>query len=665
MIEDTRILSKGNVYSQCKKYVEGYKKPKHIDLAYLSTDGNQWIDTGFTPNNNTRVVMDVFLYKQPSYPRVLFGARKGSTTSGKGSAFCLWAITNTSFRTDYGSANTNFTALSPKGRRLIDKNKKTLTVDTTNLVQSDATFDSSVTMRLFTNHSDQEESIDDRQPTLIFYSCQIYDNGMLIRDFVPVLKNGTAQLYDKIEKKYYPSKGNSDFISGPELHIPPEYTPVEYIESDFDNTGNAPYIDTGIQASDKVNANVKFKFSQVNRWQHSCVIGGRAASTYDNRLGFSYNSSSGWRFDYKSTNYGKTASSYLNEQIASIVYNFCSVNDGTDFTATQSSFTGSYTLWLFAYNTGGSVDSAGEQRIYWCDIDASSGERAFRPVKRNSDGLAGMYDLVEKKFYTCVDSARKKFIAGPETVISSSLGDEKFPDEPVNPDEPASLNDVDTYLTLGGNRSLGNRVINASNLKYIFTILFSSELPSIKNYIKLEYIASSGTQYINTDFIPNSKTRIVMDAYRSNASAADHFFGVRTGSQSKNGFAFYIYNSNWRSGYGNEVLGSSNPSSGRYLIDKNKNLVDINNGSISITNTEQTFTCEGPAYLFAMNSVGSNPGYGTFRLYSCKIYDDGILVRDFIPVKRLSDKVVCLYDKRDGKFYTNSGSGSFTAGPEI
>ena len=57
-------------------------------------------------------------------------------------------------------------------------------------------------------------------------------------------------------------------------------------------------------------------------------------------------------------------------------------------------------------------------------------------------------------------------------------------------------------------------------------------------------------------------------------------------------------------------------------------------------------------------------GYGACKLRSCKIYDNGTLVRDFIPCKNASG-VVGLWDDVNSAFYQNAGSGTFTAGPEI
>ena len=41
------------------------------------------------------------------------------------------------------------------------------------------------------------------------YNCKIYDNDVLIRDMIPVLdKNGTACMYDKVNKKFYYNERN-------------------------------------------------------------------------------------------------------------------------------------------------------------------------------------------------------------------------------------------------------------------------------------------------------------------------------------------------------------------------------------------------------------------------------------------------------------------------
>lgn len=45
--------------------------------------------------------------------------------------------------------------------------------------------------------------------------CKIYVNNEVIRDFVPVIKNGVAYMYDSIEETFYANAGTGDFIVGP------------------------------------------------------------------------------------------------------------------------------------------------------------------------------------------------------------------------------------------------------------------------------------------------------------------------------------------------------------------------------------------------------------------------------------------------------------------
>lgn len=51
------------------------------------------------------------------------------------------------------------------------------------------------------------------------------------------------------------------------------------------------------------------------------------------------------------------------------------------------------------------------------------------------------------------------------------------------------------------------------------------------------------------------------------------------------------------------------------------------------------------------------------RIYYCKMYDSYALVRYFVPVKRLADSVLGMYDLVHDVFYTNDQTGDFIAGP--
>ena len=75
---------------------------------------------------------------------------------------------------------------------------------------------------------------------------------------------------------------------------------------------------------------------------------------------------------------------------------------------------------------------------------------------------------------------------------------------------------------------------------------------------------------------------------------------------------------------------------------------------------EETFTTVYNAQLFSAK-VNNLNFIATLKIYSCQIYDNGTLVRNFIPVLRKSDNEIGMLDLVEGKFYTNAGTGKFTA----
>jgi len=53
------------------------------------------------------------------------------------------------------------------------------------------------------------------------------------------------------------------------------------------------------------------------------------------------------------------------------------------------------------------------------------------------------------------------------------------------------------------------------------------------------------------------------------------------------------------------------------------------------------------------------------KLYSCRFYDNGTLTRDFMPCYNKYTGAIGLYDKVNGVFYPNKGTGTFLKGPDV
>lgn len=192
----------------------------------------------------------------------------------------------------------------------------------------------------------------------------------------------------------------------------------------------------------------------------------------------------------------------------------------------------------------------------------------------------------------------------------------------------------------------------------------SNFLPPKPQITFLQYIQSSGEQYIDTGFVPNQDTRVYAQCALALASSTAGLFGVRESSSAR-AFQFVTQANYYRSDYNGTLSNVTNNNYGAtmFYVDKNKNVTDIN-GLYSSEAPYGTFTCPGNMYVFATNNNGSLYAYSSASLYSMKIYNNGTLVRDFKPAKN-PDGVIGLWDAKNEMFYSNSGTGTFTAGPEV
>lgn len=189
-------------------------------------------------------------------------------------------------------------------------------------------------------------------------------------------------------------------------------------------------------------------------------------------------------------------------------------------------------------------------------------------------------------------------------------------------------------------------------------------LPS--GYTQVEYIGSDGNQYINLDFIPNQDTRIITDAYfpKTSSTTSQYLYGSRSTSSTTTAadmFCFYTNGGLYKQGYNDSFLGlSGGTGDGRITIDHNKNVVTVSNGDTN-TGTYASFSCGYPLYVFTTNAAGSTYSSATARIYSMKVYDNGVLVRDCVPCTN-SSGTAGLYDLVEASFYANAGTGTFTVG---
>lgn len=181
-------------------------------------------------------------------------------------------------------------------------------------------------------------------------------------------------------------------------------------------------------------------------------------------------------------------------------------------------------------------------------------------------------------------------------------------------------------------------------------------------YTQVQYLESTGTQYIDTGFNPSDNSRVLITV--SDVSKASYLFGARDPYTDaiKQGFGAYATSATTiRSDYFTGTVTETVDSMiGKETIDKNGNVLKAYGKTITNTAvSSRTVPC--PLYLMALNNNGTAAVFSSIKVYSCQIYDNGVLVRDFVPCKNASG-TGGMYDLVNSKFYTNAGTGTFTVG---
>lgn len=194
-------------------------------------------------------------------------------------------------------------------------------------------------------------------------------------------------------------------------------------------------------------------------------------------------------------------------------------------------------------------------------------------------------------------------------------------------------------------------------------------LKHAKNYVELEYIESSGTQHIDTLYIPNTYTSIEMKA--SNLSD-DSFAASPTGTwlcgarqgYLNRAFGFYYNQSSKQMYY---AFGNKMPNVSYNRLYDGEKVIKADSTGLYIDNTllvrmtSNAFTSPVTLSLFALNNNGSVISRTSYRLHYFKILEGDTIVMDLIPIVDKSG-VACMYDKVSGEFFYNQGTGDFIVG---
>ena len=198
-------------------------------------------------------------------------------------------------------------------------------------------------------------------------------------------------------------------------------------------------------------------------------------------------------------------------------------------------------------------------------------------------------------------------------------------------------------------------------------IEFISQLPT--EYQEVEYIQSSGTQYIDTGVVATSgfEIDIKINIDTVTGSWAPILSAHELSAPYKRNFIAYTSSKKMEIDAGDKITQTSVTLTGDDVIKasnvKNNFYLNVNgtNYTPTVTTAASHLAYSGRT-MHLLHSNGYDFGYTSSKVYYCKITVGGTLVRNFVPCYRKSDNIAGLYDLVNGVFYTNAGTGDFAKG---
>lgn len=192
-------------------------------------------------------------------------------------------------------------------------------------------------------------------------------------------------------------------------------------------------------------------------------------------------------------------------------------------------------------------------------------------------------------------------------------------------------------------------------------------------YKKVEYLESTGTQYIDTGIKNVDSTKFTFEINTYSTVTNNMVCGARSNTNTRLMWAVTL-NLNMQMGYGSTFRNVSLPN---YFYDwctlkssivdgKYKQEVIFYDTSYDTTFELENFDTSQPIYLFGCNNRGSfftaYPYKG--RISVAKMFNNGIEIGNFIPCLDNNNRP-CMYDTVSKQTYYNEGNGEFLYGEVI
>ena len=432
------------------------------------------------------------------------------------------------------------------------------------------------------------------------YGVKIYESDVLVRDFVPCLKDGVACFKDLVNGGFIIGENAAAFTAGGDVQT---FTDDAYVSTAANASGGQLYINTGLAMTQDTTVELDCAFAEAftttSFWGlfESCKSSFRYGFTQTHNYGLRWSSNGTWHDDFTAA-FPKTMSGKDVRRKYLLDFNGSSVAVVTSGFTNQTasfetqSFTAAGTIKLSSGGWGNGEYAP--LKIYGCKIwEDGALKRDFEPYVNN--GTPGLRDSITGAF------------------ISASRGS----------------GDTTSALAYGG------------------------------AIVEDAYVQSAGTANMSTGYKMNGSSRLEVDFSLLSTAVQQRMFGTDSGET----FKTYMYiqgDSNYSIA---TPWGQIYPSHKADTI-RHTAIIDVNHGWAGLvtgctTNWSKTTTNSyaGQEADSALPLFGRGSAYATERIYSVRIYESDALVHEFLPYSR--GGVVGFYDTVTGEIISNGTSFTF------
>lgn len=461
------------------------------------------------------------------------------------------------------------------------------------------------------------------------YRFTIYEREVLVHDYVPALKGGIAGLYDEVTGEFIyddHNTGRSFEYGGDILELEDD----AYIEN-TGSGGNGVMNTRFLMAPD---TKVELDYALVSTLPLQARLFGADANTpftaayYINGSG---NMSFGIGDTFKAWSTGCVTNYYRHSAVLDVAgdHAYYITRATTNWTGTASGLGASVTqtstrpLAVFgnaANDQGTSFSAACKAKIYGLKC-WKGGTLVHDYVPCVKGGVPGFKDLVDNSFITAEN---------PAALRSGGKG--------------LTVEDDDGYISSSGNN-------NANGFRYINTGY------TVTPHTRVEF------DYALADNYPTS-------GYNGNH---DWFFFEASGStrfsvyHNKDGMGWCGCGTNWRkySGIVPPKQTAAKDVRRTLVVDNHTGFAGIITAGFTNYYDNVTAAADSLTYSTALKLASSsgNSAFSPIKIYGCRIYESGELVRNYVPYAK--DGTAGLRDTETGGFITASGRVAFTAGGNI